>query len=137
MGKPNLLLAILGAGTILFGSLEEASATTRRMECREWVDKEYRGIYSFMFDDEGSSLVVSYKPEGKYPLFGQSVDTWKLLWRKDLIAVFYGISDDWWAPVRVMSLHFGKPATFPYGLGSEMENDRVISKISRECKRLD
>jgi hypothetical protein len=131
-----VMMAVLGAGTILLGS-PDASATTRRMECREWIDKEYRGIYKFTFNDERTSLIVSHEPEGKYPLFGQSVDTWKLLWRKDLIAVFYGVSDDWWAPVRVMSLHFGKPAMFPYALGSEMEGDQVISKTSRECQRLD
>ena len=66
-------------------SFNEASATTRRMECRQWIDKEYRGLYSFTFDDEQASLVVSYKPKGKFLLFGQSIDTWKLLWRKDLI----------------------------------------------------
>ena len=118
-------------------SLSEASALVRRIECREWVDKEYRGLYQFAFDDESGVLRASQEPNGIYPLFGKSVGTWKLIWKKDLHAVFYGVSEDWWAPVKVLSLNFGKPQMFPYGMGHDMEADTLVSKISRVCKRLD
>jgi hypothetical protein len=129
--------ASLATAAILLIGLQQASATIRRMECREWVDKEYRGLFQFTFDDERELLSVIYKPEGKYPLFGQSVETWKMIWRKDLMAVFYGITEDWWAPVKVLSLHFGQVQMFPYGLGSVSEESMLVSKISRVCNRLD
>ena len=114
----------------------DANATVRRLECREWIDKDYRGIYQFAFDDQTDSLVASYKPEEvKYPLLGQSVQTWKLLWKKDLNAVFYDVTENWWAPVKVLSLHFGKAQMFLYDMGSDMEGDLLVTKIIRECVR--
>jgi hypothetical protein len=41
------------------------------------------GLYRFTFDEAREVLSVSVKPEGKWPLFGQSVDAWKLLWKKN------------------------------------------------------
>jgi hypothetical protein len=119
-------------------SVNEALAVVRKMECREWVDKEYRGLYSFAFDTEQKLLSVAYKPEGKYPLTGQNIEKWILIWRKDLNAVFYGIdADDWTGPVRMLSLHFGDVQMFPYALGSTMEDSTLVSKIERRCGRLD
>jgi len=71
--------ASLATAAILLIDLQQASARIRRMECREWVDKEYRGLFQFTFDDERELLSVIYKSEGKYPLFGQSVETWKMI----------------------------------------------------------
>jgi hypothetical protein len=119
-------------------SLNEALAVVRKMECREWMDKEYRGLYTFNFDTERKLLSAAYKPEGKYPLAGQKIENWVLIWQKDLNAVFYGIAaDDWTAPVRMLSLHFGDVKMFPYELGSVMEDSILVSKIERICRRLD
>jgi hypothetical protein len=135
--KRKVLAVLAAAAAVLLFGMQQSFATVRRMECREWADKEYRGLFQFTFDDDHEPLAVVYKPEGKYPLFGQSVETWKLLWRKELMAVFYGITDDWWAPVKVLSLHFGQVQMFPYGLGSVSEESTLVSKIHRVCNRLD
>jgi|SRR5271166_3359959 len=108
------------------------------MECREWVDKDYGGLYTFTFDTGQELLSVAYKPEGKYPLDGQKIEKWILIWQKDLNAVFYGIAaDDWTGPVRMLSLHFGDVQMFSHALGSKMEEDTLVSKIERRCRRLD
>jgi hypothetical protein len=118
--------------------VNEALAVARKMECREWMDKEYRGLYTFTFDIEQKLLSVAYKPEGKYPLDGQKIEKWILIWQKDLNAVFYGIAaDDWTGPVRMLSLHFGDVKMFPYALGSVMEDTIWLSKIEHRCRRLD
>jgi hypothetical protein len=108
------------------------------MECQEWVDSDYRGLYTFTFNTEQEILSVAYKQQGKYPLAGQKVEKWILIWQKDLNAVFYGIAaDDWTGPVRMLSLHFGDVQMFPYALGSKMEESTLVSKIERRCRRFD
>ena len=125
--------------TLILGGLfaNDASAVVRKMECRQWVDKEYRGLYTFTFDTEKEQLSIGYNPEGKYPLAGQKVEKWILLWQMDLNAAFYGISDDWTGPVRMLSLHFGDVKMFTYELGSVMEGDIMLSQIEQRCRRLD
>jgi hypothetical protein len=113
-------------------------AVVRTMECREWVDKEYRGLYTFTFETEQELLSVAYKSEKKYSLFGQKIEKLILIWQKDLNAVFYGIAaDDWAGPVQMLSLHFGDVQMFPYALGSTMEEATLVNKIERRCRRLD
>jgi hypothetical protein len=100
----RLLAAAIGI-VVSCLSVTEALAVVRKMECREWLDKDYRGLYIFTFDTEREMLSVAYKSEGKYPLAGQKIEKWILIWQKDLNAVFYGIAaDDWTGPVKMLSL---------------------------------
>jgi hypothetical protein len=137
-GRLLRVLAVLIGVIVSCLFTTEAIAVVRKMECREWVDKDYRGLYTFTFDTEHELLSVAYKPEGKYSLDGQKIEKWILIWQKDLNAVFYGIAaDDWTGPVRMLSLHFGDVQMFHYALGSAMEEDTLVSKIERRCRRLD
>ncbi len=108
------------------------------MECREWIDKNYRGVYTFSFDSDKRELTASHKPEGRNYLFGRNVAKWIVVWDKARTAVFYGIeADDWTAPVKVLSLNFGEVAMFAYSIGGATEGDLLKSKIDRRCRRLD
>ena len=62
------ILAVVIGVIVSCLSVNEALAVVRKMECREWVDKDYRGLYTFTFDTEQELLSVAYKPEGKYQL---------------------------------------------------------------------
>jgi len=131
-GKFALVAALLAF------CLTEASAAIYSMECRLWVDSEYRGSSIFTFDSQRELLLTFHKPEGLYPLFGQKVGTWKLLWQKGNIAVLHGLdSEDWSGPVKILSLNFGDVKMFPYNVGSIAEESTLLSNIERRCRRLD
>jgi hypothetical protein len=122
-----------------------ARAAPYRMECHEWRsgDGEYIGSYIFSYDPSTKSLSIEYHPEGLFwreqkfsMLFGWKVKRWKLLWEKDLDAVFYGITDGAVDPVKLLTLRFSTAKMFDYSTGG-LDDPWSSITIRRECRRLD
>jgi hypothetical protein len=113
------------------------------MECREWQGapgREFLGTYIFSLDDKGELSVVQ-KPEGPFnALFGRNVNKWTLLKEEEGHAVFYGITDDSFGPVKILSLNFGSPKMFDYSLGGITEEKSLEKPLGgptrKECKRI-
>jgi hypothetical protein len=115
-----------------------AFAKTRQMECREWLDGKYRGVYMIVFDLQTKSLSIAHQPEGQNFLFGRKVNRWQLIWEKENNVVFYGTDlEDWAGPVKIISLDFGEARMFDYSIGGAIEGDIALSKLERHCHRLD
>jgi hypothetical protein len=132
------LICVLGITILLCLVIGKSFAAGREMECREWVDKKYRGLYIFSFDSNSKALSATYKPEGENFLFGSGVRKWTVLWVKEHNAVFFGEQpEDWTGPLKLLSLNFSDVAMFAYSLGSTFEGSELVSKIERRCRRLD
>jgi hypothetical protein len=137
MFRAVLLFVMLSVLTVSGG---QAFAAARIMECREWVDKAYRGLYVFSFDNNSRVLSVTQEPneENNYGLLLKAVAKWSVLWAKDYNAVFFGdVPDDWMGPVKILSLNFSDLTMFAYSLGGVAEEDKEVSITERRCRRLD
>jgi hypothetical protein len=112
-----------------------------RMECKEWRGPspggDFLGSYFFSFNDTEKTLVVVHKPVPEMNwLFGTKVKKWTLMWEKDGQVVVYGTDDDFTAPLKLLSLNFGKPKMFDYSLGGLTEDTNSRSLTRKECQRL-
>jgi hypothetical protein len=116
---------------------EDANATVRELECREWTDKKYVGLYKLDFDDLTRRIVVSESPT-QAGLFGSEVREWHVLFAHMPRLVVFGVEKgDWAAPVKVISMDFSQPRMFTYDMGGPIEGDKLISVVERECRRVD
>jgi hypothetical protein len=113
-------------------------ASTRKMECREWMGANFLGSYVFSFNDDDGSLEVVSKPAGQDNLLiATDVKKWTLMWQGDGRAVFFGTDDDLNGHVKLLSLNFAKPAMFEYSLGGFVEeNGQSNGATGKECRRL-
>ena len=66
----------------------EPEALNAVLECREWVDGKYRGLYVFSLERDTNTLTVKYNSEGENLLFGRKVNDWRTLFAKDGNVVF-------------------------------------------------
>jgi hypothetical protein len=130
-----LLICLLGT---------EARAAV--MECREWqpgATGAYLGSYVFSFDSKTKVLSVSYKPDSQWNflphiLFGGTIRRWRLIFENEGRAVFYGIDDDVFGPVKLLSLDFGKATMFNYSFAGISEDSGLEKGETRkQCRRLD
>ncbi len=105
------ILAISLIGLVV--GVPDAFAKSRAMECREWMDHEFRGKYHFVVDSEIEIVKVEWIPdkEDSKKLFEPDAP-WQKLWQDDtgLKVIIYTVIEkkrDWWPPVLVFSLDFG------------------------------
>jgi hypothetical protein len=126
------LMILLAIGTT------HALGVTRQMECREWLDGKYSGLYTFVFDSQSNGLSIAHQAEGQNFWFGRGINRWQLIWQKGNNVVFYGTDqEDWTGPIKIISLDFGELRMFDYSIGGATEADVLVSKIERRCRRLD
>ncbi len=121
----------------------EALAKSREMECREWVDSEFRGKYHFVVDSEIETVKVEWIPDKeRYKKLFEPDAPWRKLWQDDTgrKVVIYAVNkNEWqsWNPVRLFSLDFEGVRLHDYTLGGIAEADKVVSVIEHRCARLD
>lgn len=135
MTLKTLVLPILIASSALCPNLTVAA--TRQLECREWVDGEFRGVYSFAFESDSKRFAAKFQPETKYPLTGQKVKLWKVLYEKGLRVIVGGEAQGELALFLVFSLNFEDVQMFVYEIGGIAEVSTSLSKVERTCKRVD
>ena len=132
------VIATLAVVVVAYLASTSVFAAIRELECRDWVDKRYRGLYVFSFDTDSKVFSGKFKPNPNWPLAGQQIESWKVRYEKDLHVVVGGSDpDSSGTPFVVFSLDFGNVRMFAYGMGTDREASAVVSTVVRECKRTD
>jgi hypothetical protein len=105
----------------------EAFGKLREMECREWIDREFRGRYHFVVDSDIETVKVEWVPhkEDNKKLFEPDAP-WHKLWQNDTgrKVVIYAVNkNQWqsWYPIRFFSLDFEGVRLYEYTLGGIAE----------------
>lgn len=134
-----MTLAMVLIGLLIFLGPAEASAI-RTLECQEWIDDKYQGIYIFNYNEDLNKLTVRTVADVNNQKGMPLPQRWKVLWRNEHRVISSSVDDkDWGGPVHVMILNFSEPSIslhVPHmEEGVYQVNTRVIGE--RKCRRPD
>lgn len=88
----------------------EASAI-RNLECQEWVEDKYQGIYVLHYNEDTNKLTVKTVPDASNEKGMLFAKIWKVLWHNEDRVIASSVDDkNWGGPVHVMFLNFSKPS---------------------------
>jgi hypothetical protein len=136
MSRTSVITFVLIGFAILWTN---ADAATRKLECREWIDHRYNGLYEFNYDEASKTFSANYREEmPANRLFGSKVKTWDIAYYRTPHLIVVGLDyDEWTTPVHVISLDFAKVEMFTYGMGGALEDLKLMSVVERRCERTD
>ena len=133
-----MTMARILIGLLMLLAPAEAS-TIRKLECQEWIEDTYRGIYILQYNEDTNKLTVTTAPDSKNEKGMPFARIWKVLWSNEDRAIASSVDDkDWGGPVHVMFLNFSTPSMslhIPKQTdGVYQVNTRVPGE--RKCRRL-
>ena len=89
--------------------LAPAAASARSLECQEWIEDTYQGIYVINYNEHTNKLTVRTAPDSKNEKGMPFAKIWKVLWSNEDRVIASSVDDkDWGGPVHVMLLNFSK-----------------------------
>jgi hypothetical protein len=135
----KMAISIILIGLLILLAPAEASSV-KRLECQEWIDGKYQGIYIISYDEASNKLTVRTDADIKNEKGMPFPQRWKVLWKNDRRVISSSVDDkDWGGPVHVMILNFAEPSIFlhiPHMTeGVYQVNTRVQGE--RKCRQPD
>jgi hypothetical protein len=134
-----MTMARILIGLLMLSAPAEAS-TIRKLECQEWVEGKYQGVYVLNFNEDTNRLTVKTVPDSKNEKGMPFARIWRVLWSNEDRVIASSVDDkDWGGPVHVMFLNFPK-TSMSLHIPKQTEGVYQVNTRApgeRKCRRLD